>query len=344
MDSITFPRPDDMHLHVRDGDAMRAVVPLTARQFARAVIMPNLKPPVTTVAAALAYRARILAAVPAGRAFSPLMTLYLTDRTSPEEIRTAKATEGIIGVKYYPAGATTNSDSGVTSLDAVAATLAEMEKCGLPLLLHGEVTDAEVDVFDREAVFVEQLLTRIRRDFPALRIVLEHITTLEAAQYVMAAPAHVAATITPQHLLYNRNAIFKGGIRPHNYCLPILKRETHRRALLKAACSGSPKFFLGTDSAPHGRENKECVCGFAGCFTAHAALELYAQVFDAEGKLERLPDFASRFGAQFYGLSVNVGSVTLRREAWTPEASFAFGDTQVVPMAAGEALAWRMLG
>jgi dihydroorotase len=340
---LTFPRPDDMHLHVRDGDAMRSVVPLTARQFARAIIMPNLRPPITTVAQAEEYLQRILSAVPEGISFTPLMVLYLTDKTTPEEIRKAKASGFVHAVKYYPAGATTNSDSGVTDLAYADAALLEMEKCGLPLLLHGEVTDAAVDIFDREAVFVEQKLVNLRRRYPSLRMVVEHITTKEAAQFVMDAPAHVAATITPQHMLYNRNAIFKGGIRPHYYCLPILKREEDRKALIAAAISGSPKFFLGTDSAPHAKHNKENCCGHAGCFTAHAALELYAQVFENAGALDKLPDFAAKFGAQFYGLPVNVGTVTLRKESWNPSESFALGADEVVPMDAGESLAWKLV-
>jgi dihydroorotase len=345
---LTFPRPDDMHLHVRDGAAMQSVVPLTARQFARAIIMPNLRPPVTTVAQAGEYLRRILAVFPEespkimGK-FTPLMTLYLTDNTSPEEIRRAKESGFVHAVKYYPAGATTNSDSGVTALEKVDAVLSEMEKQGFPLLLHGEVTDAEIDIFDREAKFVDTHLQTLRTRYPALRMVVEHITTEEAAQFVMSAPAHIAATITPQHMLYNRNAIFKGGIRPHYYCLPILKREHDRKALIAAATSGSPKFFLGTDSAPHAKHNKENCCGHAGCFTAHAALELYASVFEHANALEKLPDFAAKFGAQFYGLPINAGTVTLRKESWKPSETFALGAEEVVPMDASETLAWKLI-
>ncbi len=343
MTSLTFPRPDDMHLHVRDGAAMRSVVPMTARQFGRAIIMPNLRPPIVNVAQAAEYRARILAAVPAGVAFEPLMTLYLTDRTSKEDIRAAKASGIIHGVKYYPAGATTNSDSGLTALENGFPIFEEMEKVGVPLLLHGEVTDPATDIFDREAIFVDTHLQNLRRRYENLKMVVEHITTKEAAQFVMDAPAHVCATITPQHMLYNRNAIFKGGIRPHYYCLPILKREEDRAALIKAATSGSPKFFLGTDSAPHAKHNKENCCGHAGCFTAHAALELYAQVFDAANALDKFPDFAAKFGAHFYGLPVNAGTVTLNKEPFVPSAQFEMGDDTVVPLDAGETLAWKMI-
>ncbi len=345
---ITFPRPDDMHLHVRDGAAMQSVVPLTARQFARAIIMPNLRPPVTTVAQAGEYLRRILDTLSDLSAknapkFEPLMTLYLTDNTSPEEIRKAKQSGFVHGVKYYPAGATTNSDSGVTALEKVDAALNEMERVGLPLLLHGEVTDADIDIFDREAKFVDTHLQTLRRRYPALRMVVEHITTEEAAQFVADAPAHIAATITPQHMLYNRNAIFKGGIRPHYYCLPILKREHDRKALIAAATSGSPKFFLGTDSAPHAKHNKENCCGHAGCFTAHAALELYATVFENANALEKLPDFAAKFGAQFYGLPINAGTVTLRKESWQPSQTFPLGPDEVVPLDADETLNWKLV-
>jgi dihydroorotase len=344
MQTLTFPRPDDMHLHVRDGAAMRSVVPMTARQFARAIIMPNLRPPIVNVAQAREYRDRILAAVPSGMAFEPLMTLYFTDRTTKQDIRDAKASGFVHAVKYYPAGATTNSDSGLTKLENGFDVIEEMEKVGLPLLLHGEVTDPATDIFDREAIFVDTHLHNLRRQYPALKMVVEHITTKEAAQFVMDAPAHVCATITPQHMLYNRNAIFKGGIRPHYYCLPILKREEDRRALIAAATSGSPKFFLGTDSAPHAKHHKENCCGHAGCFTAHAALELYATVFENANALEKLPDFAAKYGAQFYGLPVNAGTVTLRNESWVPAEQFALGDDEVVPMDAGEALGWKMMG
>ncbi len=340
MNTLTITRPDDWHLHVRDGAALSTVVPHTAAQFARAIIMPNLKPPVTTAAQALAYKQRILAAVPAGMAFEPLMTLYLTDNLPPSEITAAKAA-GIVACKLYPAGATTNSDAGVTDLRKIYPVLEAMQREGLLLLVHGEVTSPEIDLFDREAVFIEQQLQPLRRDFPALKIVMEHITTREAVDYVASADASLGATITAHHLLYNRNAIFTGGIRPHYYCLPVLKREVHRQALVRAATSGNPKFFLGTDSAPHPVHLKEHATGCAGCYTAHAAMELYAQAFDAVGALDKLEGFASFFGADFYGLPRNTGTLTLRRESWTPPERFAFGDAELKPLAAGEALAWR---
>ncbi len=340
--ALTLARPDDWHLHLRDGPLMAAVVPATARVFGRAIVMPNLKPPVTTTEDARAYRERILAAVPHGCAFAPLMTLYLTDNTAGEEIARAKASGFVHAVKYYPAGATTNSDSGVTALDRAYPALAAMERHGMVLSVHGEVTTADVDMFDRERVFVDTLLTRIVRDFPALRVVVEHITTREAAEFVAAAPAHVAATITPQHLLWSRNALFVGGIRPHYYCLPILKRETHRRALVAAATSASPKFFLGTDSAPHAKHTKENACGCAGCYSAHAALELYAEAFDDAGALDRLEGFASFFGADFYGLPRNRDQVTLVREPWVVPTEYPFGEHTVVPLRAGEAVRWRL--
>ena len=343
MDTLTLTRPDDWHLHLRDGAAMQSVLPDTARRFARAIVMPNLKPPVRTVAEAAAYRARILAALPEGMVFEPLMTLYLTDNTDPGEIARAKASGFVHAVKYYPAGATTNSDLGVTSLSNCDAVFAEMERLGVPLLLHGEVTDASVDVFDREAVFIERHLIPLTRKFPALRIVLEHLTTQQGVEFVNAAPANVAATITVHHLLYNRNAMFQGGIRPHYFCLPILKREQHRQALIAAATSGSPKFFLGTDSAPHPVGAKESACGCAGLYTAHAALELYAEVFDAAGKLDKLEGFASRFGADFYGLPRNTTRVTLKREAWTVPAMQAMGEHSLVPLRAGETVGWRLI-
>jgi dihydroorotase len=342
-DILTLTRPDDWHVHFRDGAAMHSVVRDTARVFGRAIAMPNLKPPVVSVADAAAYRERLLAAA-AGTAFEPLMTLYLTDNTAPEEIHRARASGVVHAVKYYPAGATTNSDSGVTELARAYPALAAMEETGLPLLLHGEVVDAGVDVFDREAVFIERHLTRLLRDFPRLKIVLEHITTREAAEFVAAAPAHVAATITVHHLLYNRNAMFHGGLRPHFYCLPVLKRERHREALLAAAVSGSPKFFLGTDSAPHAVDAKESGCGCAGIYTAYAALELYAEVFEDAGALDRLEGFASFFGADFYGLSRNAGRVTLRRESWTVAERLAFGEATLVPLRAGATLRWRVVG
>lgn len=343
MDTLTITTPDDWHLHLRDGEALAALLPHTVRQFARAIVMPNLKPPVTTVKLAEAYRGRILAALPANSKFQPLMTLYLTDLTSAEEIAAAKASGFVHAVKYYPAGATTNSEAGVTHISKAFGTLEAMEKHGLLLLVHGESTDPEVDVFDREKRFLDTTLGEIRARFPALRLVIEHATTRDAAQYVLEAPANVGASITAHHLLYNRNALFTGGIRPHWYCLPVLKREEHRQALVKAATSGNPKFFLGTDSAPHDQQMKEHACGSAGCFTAHAALELYAEAFDEAGALDRLEAFASFNGADFYGLPRNTGKVTLRREAWTPPASYAFGAGRLVPLGAGEALRWRMV-
>lgn len=340
--TLTITRPDDWHLHLRDGEPMRSVVGATARVFGRAIIMPNLDPPVTTVAAAAAYRERIAAALPAASRFAPLLTLYLTDNTPTAEIVAARRSGFIIGVKYYPAGATTNSDSGVTAIERTYPALEAMQKHALPLLVHGEVTTDEVDVFDRERVFVDRLLARIVHDFPGLRIVLEHITTLEAAEFIAAAPAHVGATITPQHLLHSRNALFAAGIRPHFYCRPILKRERHRQALLKAATGGNAKFFLGTDSAPHARDAKENACGCAGCYTAHAALELYAEAFESAAALDKLEAFASFHGADFYGLPRNQDTVTLRREAWVVPAEYAFGTQTVVPLNAGATMRWRI--
>ncbi|WP_043460402.1 dihydroorotase [Azohydromonas australica] len=339
--SLTFTRPDDWHLHVRDGAALQSVVPHTARQFGRAIVMPNLRPPVTTAAQAVAYRERILAAVPAGVDFEPLMTLYLTDRLPPEEI--AKAREaGVVAVKLYPAGATTNSDAGVTDIRLTYPTLEAMQREGLKLLVHGEVTNADIDLFDREAVFIDRVLIPLRRDFPELKIVFEHITTREAAQYVAQADAHTAATITAHHLLYNRNAIFTGGIRPHYYCLPVLKREEHRQALVQAATSGSNKFFLGTDSAPHAAHLKEHASGCAGCYTALSALELYAQAFEDAGALDKLEGFASFHGPDFYGLPRNSGTVTLVREDWTLPETVPFGDASLKPLCAGEVLRWKL--
>jgi dihydroorotase len=339
---LTITRPDDWHLHVRDGAALAAVLPDTARQFARAIIMPNLKPPVTTAAMAQDYRRRILAALPGGADFTPLMTLYLTDDTPPDEIARAKAA-GVVALKLYPAGATTNSDAGVTDIRKTYKTLEAMQREGLLLLVHGEVTDPEVDVFDREAVFIERVMTPLRRDFPALRVVFEHITTREAAQYVTEASEPTAATLTAHHLLYNRNALFMGGLRPHYYCLPVLKREVHRAALVQAATSGHPRFFLGTDSAPHAAQLKEqSVCG-AGCYTALSALELYAEAFDAVDALDRLEAFASFNGPAFYGLPRNHGHVTLRREAWTLPDALPFGDAQLKPLRGGESLAWKLV-
>jgi dihydroorotase len=341
--ALTITRPDDWHLHVRDGAAMAAVVPHSAAQFGRAIIMPNLRPPVTTTAQALAYRERILAAVPQGIAFEPLMTLYLTDNLPPEEIARAKAA-GIVACKLYPAGATTNSDAGVTDLRKIARTLDAMQREGLLLLVHGEVTDPEVDVFDREAVFIERHLVPLKRDFPELKIVLEHITTREAAHYVQGADRFVGATITAHHLLYNRNAIFTGGLRPHYYCLPVLKRETHRQALVEAATSGNPRFFLGTDSAPHPAHLKEHAAACAGCYTALAAMEMYAEAFDAAGALDRLEGFASFHGADFYGLPRNAGTLTLAREPWTQPEAVPFGDAQLKPLRGGDTLPWRVVG
>ena len=340
--TITITRPDDWHLHVRDGAALSTVVPHTAAQFGRAIIMPNLKPPVTTAEQALAYAARIRAAAPAGMDFEPLMTLYLTDNLPAEEIRRAREA-GVVAAKLYPAGATTNSDAGVTDLRKTYKTLEAMQRAGMLLLVHGEVTSPDIDLFDREAVFIDTQLIPLRRDFPELKIVFEHITTREAAQYVQSADRFTAATLTAHHLLYNRNAIFVGGIRPHYYCLPVLKRETHRLALVQAATSGSSKFFLGTDSAPHPAHLKEHASGCAGCYTAHAAMELYAQAFDAAGALDKLEGFASFHGADFYGLPRNSGSITLKRESWTPPDSYAFGEAQLKPLAGGEPLAWRMV-
>ena len=338
---LTLTRPDDWHLHLRDGAALAAVLPHTARQFGRAIVMPNLKPPVTTAAQALAYRERIVSALPAGAAFEPLMTLYLTDTLAPAEIVRAKEA-GVVAVKLYPAGATTNSDAGVTDLRKTYPTLEAMQRTGLLLLVHGEVTDPAIDLFDRERVFIDTVLIPLRRDFPQLKIVFEHITTREAAQYVQDADAFVAATITAHHLLYNRNAIFLGGIRPHYYCLPVLKREEHRLALVAAATSGSVKFFLGTDSAPHPAHLKEHASGCAGCYTAFAAIELYAEAFEAAGALARLEAFASFNGPAFYGLPRNRGTVTLRKQAWTLPETLRYGDAQLKPLRGGETLNWRL--
>ena len=342
-DTLTITRPDDWHLHVRDGAALHTVVPHTAAQFARAIIMPNLRPPVTTAQQALDYQARILAAVPAGVAFEPLMTLYLTDNLAPAEIARARAA-GVGAAKLYPAGATTNSDAGVTSLQKIYPVLEAMQRAGMLLLVHGEVTSPDIDLFDREAVFIDTQLIPLRRDFPELKIVFEHITTREAAQYVQGSDAFTAATLTAHHLLYNRNAIFVGGVRPHYYCLPVLKRETHRLALVEAATSGSPKFFLGTDSAPHPAHLKEHASGCAGCYTAHAAIEMYAEAFDNAGALDRLEGFASFHGPDFYGLPRNTECITLQRASWTPPDSFAFGEAQLKPLRAGEALPWKLVG
>ena len=343
MNKLTITRPDDWHLHLRDGDALKAVLPDTARQFARAIVMPNLRPPVTTTEHARAYRQRILQALPAGMRFYPLMTLYLTDNTTPDEIATAKASGIVHGVKLYPAGTTTNSDAGVTNLGHCAKALEAMQKLGLPLLVHAEVTDADVDVFDREQVFIERHMVPLIQHFPALKVVFEHITTRDAADFVASASDYVAATITAHHLLMNRNAMFAGGMRPHHYCLPVLKREEHRLALVAAATSGNPKFFLGTDSAPHAKSAKESACGCAGIYTAHAALELYAEAFEAAGALDKLEAFASFYGADFYGLPRNTQLITLVKQSWTVSAEIAMGNDTLVPLRAGEQVHWRML-
>lgn len=340
---LSLLRPDDWHIHLRDGSALPCTVAAVAERFARAIVMPNLKPPVTTVAAAQEYRQRILQAVPPGRRFEPLMTLYLTDSTAPEEIRRARHSGFVHGAKLYPAGATTHSDAGVTDLRRIDRVLEQMEREGLILQVHGEVTDPAVDVFDREQVFIEKHLEPLIKRFPGLKIVLEHITTRQAAQFVAAAGPQVGATITAHHLLYNRNAMFTGGIRPHFYCLPVLKREEHRQALIAAATSGDPKFFLGTDSAPHARDAKEATCGCAGIYTAHAGIELYAEAFESAGALDKLEAFASRHGPAFYQLPVNTSRITLRREAWTVPNSFPFGDGQLVGLRAGERVAWRLV-
>lgn len=339
---LTITRPDDWHLHLRDGAALKAVLPDTARQFARAIVMPNLRPPVTTTELAAAYRQRILQALPAGMQFEPLMTLYLTDNTTAEEIAKAKASGIIHGVKLYPAGATTNSDSGVSSLDKCASALAAMEKLGVPLLVHAEVTDSDVDVFDRERVFIDRHMIPLLKKYPALKVVFEHITTKDAAEFVASAPSNVAATITAHHLLMNRNDMFKGGIQPHHYCLPILKREEHRLALVQAASSGNPKFFLGTDSAPHAKLTKEAACGCAGMYTAHTAMELYAEAFEAANALDKLENFASAYGADFYGLARNTTQITLVKETWTVPASLPFDQDVLVPLRAGQTVQWKL--
>ena len=341
--ALTLIRPDDWHVHLRDGVVLADVVPHTAAQFARAIVMPNLKPPVTTTAMAAAYRDRILAAVPQGMQFEPLMTLYLTDNTPPDEIRRATESGFVKGVKLYPAGATTNSDAGVTDIHRCMRTLEVMQETGLPLLIHGEVTDHQVDVFDREAVFIDRILQPLRKSLPSLRVVFEHITTKDAVDYVRDADGDIAATITAHHLMYNRNAIFQGCIRPHYYCLPILKREVHRQALVDAATSGSPRFFLGTDSAPHPKGLKEHACGCAGCYTALHAMELYAEVFEAVNALDKLEAFASFFGPDFYRLPRNTERVTLQKREWVIPNELTLGDTVLVPMDAGRSLAWKMI-
>ena len=342
MKTLTITRPDDWHIHVRNGAILKTVLPHTARQFARAIIMPNLKPPVTTVAGALVYRKEILQAVPTGIDFTPLMTLYLTAATKISEIQKAAESDHVYAFKLYPAGATTNSDSGVADIHAIYPLLAELEKLDIPLLIHGETTDTDCDIFDRERVFVDTSLTDITQNFPSLRIVLEHVTTSEAVQFVIASGNNIAATITPQHLLYNRNALFAGGIRPHYYCLPIIKREDHRLALVKAATSGNPKFFLGTDSAPHITSLKETSCGCAGCYSAYAALELYAEIFERADALNKLEGFASFFGADFYRLPRNSDTVTLEKTTWSIPLFYGENDTTVTPLKAGEELSWKM--
>jgi dihydroorotase len=352
--TLTISQPDDWHLHLRDGTALNSVVAATARQFGRAIVMPNLKPPVTTTAQAIAYRERILAGVQAAFAageltarqakFEPLMTLYLTDNTSAAELKAAKASGVVHGVKLYPAGATTNSDAGVSHINKVTAALEAMQTIGLPLLIHGEATDSELDIFDREAIFIDRTLVGLRKQFPALKIVFEHITTKQAAQFVAQENGPIAATITPHHLLYNRNALFKGGMRPHWYCLPVLKREEHREALLQAATSGSNKFFLGTDSAPHAQDTKENACGCAGCYVAPHAMELYATAFESVGALDRLEGFASVHGPQFYGLPVSQNKVQLVKKTWMIPMTAGFAQGQsIVPLAAGESLDWKLV-
>lgn len=341
-DKLSLVRPDDWHLHLRDGDPMRAVLADTAARFGRAIVMPNLRPPVTHVEAAAAYRRRIVAALPPGTGFEPLMTLYLTDNTAPAEIAHAKASGLVHGVKLYPAGATTHSDSGVTDIARCHEVLGEMERHGLPLLVHGEVTDPAVDVFDREKVFIEGVLAPLVVRFPGLKLVLEHVTTRDGVEFVKSCGRNVGATLTAHHLLMNRNALFQGGIRPHHYCLPLLKREEHRRALVEAATGGDPRFFLGTDSAPHPKGAKECACGCAGIYTAHAGIELYAEVFEQAGALDRLEAFASFHGPDFYGLPRNEGRITLEKVSWQPPAEVAFGGETLVPFRAGEPIAWRL--
>lgn len=343
MNEISLIKPDDWHLHLRDGAHMAAVLPDTVKRFARAIVMPNLRPPVTTTALALAYHQRILAALPKGSEFQPLMTLYLTDNTKPEEIDLAKQSGVVHGVKLYPAGATTNSDSGVTDIKHCYAVLAAMQAVGMPLLVHGEVTDAQIDVFDREKVFIDRVMQPLMRDFPELKIVFEHITTKDAAEFVSQAGPQVAATITPHHLLMNRNAMFAGGMRPHHYCLPVLKRERHRLALVNAATSGNRKFFLGTDSAPHAKSAKESDCGCAGMYNAVNAIELYAEVFENAQALDKLEAFASLNGADFYGLPRNQQRITLRKQSWTVPDSLPFAQDVLVPLRAGQSVAWQLL-
>lgn len=342
MNEITITRPDDWHLHLRDGEVLPDLIRHTAERFHRAIVMPNLKPPVTSTGAALAYRDRLLNAAPAGSDFEPLMTLYLTDQLHPDEIRIARDSGFVKAVKYYPAGATTNSDSGVTAISKVYAVLETMAEIGMPLLIHGEVTDSHIDIFDREKAFIDSVLLPLTQRFPTLKIVLEHITTRDAAEFVTSAADNIAATITPQHLLYNRNHLLVGGIRPHLYCLPVLKRNIHQQALLEVATSGHCRFFLGTDSAPHAQPTKETACGCAGCYSSHAAIELYAEAFDQAGALDKLEAFASFHGPDFYGLARNKDKISLVREPWTVPASYAFGNSTLVPLRAGETIQWRM--
>lgn len=343
MNELTITKPDDWHLHLRDGEALRAVLPHSARRFARAIVMPNLQPPIVSTQSALAYRERIRAALPSGTRFEPLMTLYLTEETTPDEVRRASASGAVYAIKYYPAGATTHSDSGVTDLRRCFKSLEAMAETGLPLLVHGEVTDIQIDVFDRESTFIEHTLRPLVQRFPGLKIVLEHISTEEAVQFVLAASPNVAATITAHHLLLNRNALFQGGLRPHHYCLPLLKREEHRQALLRVIASGHPRFFLGTDSAPHARAAKEAQCGCAGVYTAHAAIELYAEAFEAAGALARLEAFASFHGAEFYGLPRNSERLTLMRREWTVPDELPYGASTVIPLRAGEQMRWAIV-
>jgi len=340
---LTITRPDDWHLHVRDGEVLNAVIPDTAKRFGRAIIMPNLKPPATTTEQAGAYRQRIINAIPAGLDFEPLMTLYLTDNTPADEIRLARQSGFVHALKLYPAGATTNSDAGVTDIRQCDATLEKMAELGMPLLVHGEVTASDIDIFDREKVFIDEVLLPLTQRLPTLKIVLEHITTNDAVEFVMQSGDNIAATITPHHLLYNRNAMLAGGIRPHYYCLPIIKRESHRQALVSAATSGNAKFFLGTDSAPHAQSAKETACGCAGIYSSHAAIELYAEVFEQAGALDKLEGFASFYGADFYGLARNSDTLTLNKEDWTVADSLAFGKEKLIPLRAGETVSWKLV-
>ncbi|HAF01094.1 MAG TPA: dihydroorotase [Methylophilaceae bacterium] len=343
MNKITITRPDDWHLHLRDGAVLSAILPDTVHRFGRAIVMPNLRPPVTTTALAIAYRERIMQALARSHKFEPLMTLYLTDNTSADEIVKAKQSGKVHGVKLYPAGATTNSDSGVTDLDKCANALQAMQEVGMPLLVHAEVTDVDVDVFDREKVFIDRHMKPLIESYPTLKVVFEHITTQDAVEFVASAGQNVAATITAHHLLMNRNTMFAGGMRPHHYCLPVLKRETHRLALVNAAISGNPKFFLGTDSAPHAKQTKEASCGCAGMYTAHAAIELYAEAFEAANALDKLEGFASFYGADFYGLPRNNEKITLVKESWQVPENLPFNDDVLIPLRAGQSVGWKLV-